>query len=361
MFMPRLNEDIFISPDTSIKEALQQLDRNALQVLLVVDQNRKLLGTITDGDIRRSLLKDMDFSMSLSACMQTDFHCLSQLEKDKAYDMMLELSIPAIPLLNSQKQVVDVVFLKSGNDADKNFSQKKYNSKAAVVFILAGGKGTRMQPVTDILPKALIPLKDIPIVELIMQRFSTYGFKKFVLSLNYREKMIKSYFSEGSHDFDLQYVKEEKYCGTAGSLALVKDHIDQTLLVSNCDTLISINLDDFYLYHKQHKNDVTILGVMKHTRLSYGVLETQDGLFSGIREKPEYDFLINAGLYVLEPCVLEHVKMGEAIDMPDLLLRLKDAGLQLDIFPCSAEILDIGQWDEYNKSKEKIEEFNLIG
>ncbi len=350
-------DKVIISPNASIKDAIKQLNENTMQILFVADERLQLLGTITDGDIRRELVGDLDLSKNVTEVMSRTPQFLYEVEIEKAEGMMLEKSITQIPILDSSDRIVDIILWK--NLTDKKHSVH-FGQKNNPVFILAGGKGTRLKPFTNVLPKPLIPLGEVPIVEIIMKRFQHYGFSKFILSLNYKAEMIKSYFSENAEEYDIQFVQEKNFSGTAGSLSLIRDSVQDTILVSNCDIIMDLDFDELFWYHKKNINDATIVGVIQNLKIPYGVMDIQEGSLISMKEKPEFDFIINAGIYVLEPSVIQFVEDGKYIDMPTLLWNAKENGLKVGVFPSSNEMIDMGQWEEYHLAVEKATKLKFI-
>lgn len=350
-------DKVIIPPNASIKEAIRQLNENSMQILLVADENRNLLGTITDGDIRRELINGLDLNSSIDKLMNKNPRFLFDNEREKAKSIMHKEFIVQIPILDSNNKIIDLILWR---DLSEIAQVLEYKSKSTPIFILAGGKGTRLKPFTNILPKPLIPLGDTPIVEIIMKRFIHYGFSKFILSVNYKSDMIKSYFAENKNNYTIQFVKEEEFSGTAGSLALIKGFVNETLIVSNCDVIMDINFDEFLKYHVENKNDATIVGVVQHMKIPYGVMEMKNGTLVSMIEKPEYDFVVNAGIYIIESSILDLVLPDKFLHMPDLLLDAKVKGFKIGIYPSSNEMIDVGHWDDYNLAVEKATKLGLI-
>jgi NDP-sugar pyrophosphorylase family protein len=275
--------------------------------------------------------------------------------RKKAKALMQQHVIERIPVINKDGAVVDVIlwldYLKTESEG--------YDSKTPLqtpVVIMAGGKGTRLDPFTKILPKPLIPLGEKPIIEHIMDRFYRYGFYKFIVIINYKKEIIKMYFGENSLPYTVEFVEEPEYYGTAGGAYLLKKKLDETFIVTNCDTILDGNYLDFLNWHKEKQNILTIIGAHKEVTVPYGVLYMEDGCFRDINEKPKFDLFINTGTYIFEPEVLECIQEGEHLDMDRLLDRVK--GMYQDgvgVYPHWDGWFDIGQWDEYKKSLEWIE------
>jgi dTDP-glucose pyrophosphorylase/predicted transcriptional regulator len=336
-----------INNEKSIREAIEQLNENLLQILLVVNENGELLGTVTDGDIRRSILNNISLDKPISKIMNKNPKFVYQDEIGKAEALMAKHKIHSIPVVDAQKKVLDLILIEDMLDI-----KEKYAPKSNQVFIMAGGKGTRLDPFTKILPKPLIPVGDKPIIELIMSSFNKYGLNNFIISLNYKAEIIKLYFLENANGFNVSYTYEQEPLGTAGALQLAKDRLRETFIVSNCDVIIDVDFDKLLEYHHKNKNSATIVGVVKHLQIPYGVIEVKDSKVAQMIEKPEYDFVINSGVYVLEPDLLDLIPEGQPINMPDLLLKAKGNGSKIGVYPVSTKWFDIGQWEEYQRTLE---------
>ncbi|MDH5717001.1 MAG: nucleotidyltransferase family protein [Spirochaetia bacterium] len=343
---------VVVPADFTIKEAINKLNENTRQILLVANKENRLLGTITDGDIRRAILKGLTLDKKIEEIMNKSPLVLFEAEIEKAEKFLSEQKIRAVPIVNSQKKIIDILFWEE--IAGKKIKLNQYSQKENKVFILAGGKGSRLKPFTNILPKPLIPIGEVPIIEIIMKRFQNFGFNNFILSLNYKAEMLKAYFADDKEKFNIEYVQEKEFSGTAGSLSLVKKKIKNTIFVSNCDIIIDINYDDFFNYHKKNKHHATIVGVIKHVKIPYGVLEIKNNLIDKMTEKPEYDFMVNSGIYCIEPNILNLVPDDKFIDMPNLLLEAQKKGLRVGVYPVTSDMIDVGHWDEYNQASAKM-------
>ncbi len=346
-------KNILVKSDISLLEAVKRMNNTSMQILLVVDDHQALLGVITDGDIRRAILEDVNFSDPIGSVVT--FNPITMTDppdKKTALSLMQKHDVRHIPLVNNAGKVSGLLmwkdFFENGDVA--------LNEKSNKVVIMAGGKGTRLDLFTKILPKPLIPVGDKPIIGHIMDNFSKYGFNNFIVSLNYKAEMIKIYFSDNHHSYTIDYVQEEDYLGTAGALKLAKDRLDDTFIVSNCDVIIDTNLDRLFDYHKENGNHATILSTVRHIKIPYGVLRSERADLQEIIEKPEYNFVINSGIYVLEPDFIDLIPDNQPTDMPDLLISGKDKGFKVQIFPMTCSWFDVGEWGEYKRAIEHITE-----
>ena len=336
---------ILCSPDMTIKEAMVALSNIRGQLLIVVGKNRKLLGVLADGDIRRALLKNTPFTTSISKIMSREPKKLLVSNKKAAAKKMKEFSIKQIPVVDEKGRVQDIILW---NDViDREIELDKLNNS---VFIMAGGRGTRLNPLTKILPKPLIPIGDKPIIEIIMDKCKKHGFYNFIISLNYKSAMIKHYFAENEYDASIEFREEDKPLGTAGSLCLVKNQIREPLIVTNCDVITDIDYRNLLMFHKEKDFKITMVGVVKQFTVPYGVLKTNNGHLLKITEKPEYDFLVNAGVYVIDPEILTLLNDNYCIDMPELLIMTKEKGYSVGVYPFSGEWIDVGQWEDYKNA-----------
>ena len=347
-------KQVLIRPDTPLREAIKQMDIAALQVLVVVDDEDRLLGIVTDGDVRRAIINGIDFKEPVSSIMTKNPIVMSYpSDKNDALKLMKKYEVRHIPIIDKENKVVGLVLWKDF----LNDGKVVYPSKETSVVIMAGGKGTRLDPFTKILPKPLIPIGEKPIIELIMDNFRKYGFNKFIISLNYKAEMIKMYFAENPNNYSIEYVQEENFLGTIGALSLIKERLNTTFIVSNCDVVTDANYDDLLNYHKQNNNHITILGVIRHINIPYGILNMKNGDFEEIIEKPDYHFIVNAGIYILEPEVIDLIPENKPMDMPDLLLLAKKKGFKIQVYPMSCSWFDIGEWEEYRKAMEYISKY----
>lgn len=347
---------LLISPAATLKEAMQKLNDTAERILFVVDDKEILVGTVTDGDIRRGLISGLKFSDKTEKVVRKQFiHIFYNVpdRKEKAQVMMLEKKVEQIPVLDKQGHVVDVIFWVDIFGKKESADRKQFFTNPVVV--MAGGKGTRLDPFTKILPKPLIPIGENPIIEIIMEKYYNYGFKNFIFTLNYKREYIKMFLRENSFPYNIDWVEENDYMGTAGSLSLLKDKVKDTFFVSNCDIILNANYADILKWHKENNNLMTLVGCHKEVNIPYGILKMENGILKNFLEKPNYDILINTGVYVIEPEIISIVPENEYIDMNTLIELVSRKG-KVSVYPISDGWFDIGQWDEYRKSLKYMEE-----
>jgi len=346
---------IRILSDASIKEALRKIDEAGRATLFVCEDDGSLLGALTDGDIRRSVLRTGDLKDKVLNCYNSDpvFVVDGGYNTDDVKHLMLEKAVEVIPVVDAKKRIIDILFW-----ADIFGEDNKVLKKIDIpVAIMAGGKGTRLDPFTRILPKPLIPIGDKAIIDIIMEKFSRHGVDEFFISINHKAKMIKSYFEEMNSSYKIRYIEEESPLGTAGSLTFLRGKVADSLLVSNCDIIIDYDYSEIVDFHKAHNYDITIVGSYRNFVIPYGVCETKDnGLLVNIVEKPEYDFIVNTGMYLLRKNTLEMIPEGERFHITDLVRKVKDNQGTVGIFPITEKSwIDIGQWEEYKKVIERLQ------
>jgi dTDP-glucose pyrophosphorylase len=345
-------KDIMTDINMTIRETIKKLDETSKKIILIVDETTTLIGVVTDGDIRRWILKNGNLDEKVSVIMNTSPKFVYEGEVDKAFDIMKARYIDAIPVLDRNKKVINVLFW---NDKS-NEVLSKYGKIQIPVVIMAGGNGTRLYPYTKILPKPLIPIGDTPIVERIMNKFHSFGCKKFYMTINYKKNMIKSYFNDIEYEYEIEYVEEEKPLGTGGSLYLLKESLKETFFMSNCDILIEANYSDILNYHLENNNKITMITSLKNYKIPYGVVELDcDGIIKATKEKPEYNFLVNTGMYIIEPSLIEMIPENQFFNITDLIEACIKKGLKVGTYPVSENAwLDMGQFNELEIMIDKL-------
>ncbi len=350
-------KDITIHPTTTIKEAMEALDKTAEKVLLVVDDKQALIGTLTDGDIRRHILKDLNLGDTIQDAFHSNPISIFQenVDSNKIKEVFLENKIDLIPILDQDRKVVDFITWEKSFGNNRKTEDQKLD---VPVVIMAGGKGTRLEPFTRVLPKPLIPVGDKPVIDHIIDRFKAYGISEFYLTIHHMSKIIRAYFEEKEPDYSIGFVEEDEPRGTAGSLKLLADKLNKPFFVSNCDIIIEADYADLYRFHMQNKNDITLVASAKQFNIPYGICELKSGgNLERIKEKPEYNFLVNTGLYVLNPAVLELIPDNQLFHITRLIDKIKENGGQIGVYPVSGKAwIDVGQWAEYRNALKVIED-----
>ncbi|MCD4676439.1 MAG: CBS domain-containing protein [Desulfobacula sp.] len=346
-------EDLLIQPDIPIPQALKQFNNTGEKVLLVVNELKKLIGTITDGDIRRAVLSGDSIEGSIAEVFNKSpiFILEAEFNLDLVRKILLKNKIDLLPVVNEKREVIDFITW-SRAFSGHGFLEKKTGKINLPVVIMAGGKGTRLEPVTTIIPKPLIPVGSKTIVEHIMDRFINNGVKEFYFTLNYLGEMIKAYLSSIGHENRLHFVFEPNFYGTAGSLRLAKDELPQTFIVSNCDILVNADYADVVKFHQANNASLTILSAFLQHRIPYGVIDfKEDGIVTRIHEKPEKTVVINTGVYVIDLECLDYIPENKMFHMTDLIDTLIGNEKIICTYPVNEnDYIDIGQWDEYRKA-----------
>lgn len=342
-------EEFIIDENSTILEAMERLDKVAQKVLFIVKEG-KLEAALTDGDIRRWILKKgaLDAPVKYAANYSPKYK--EGGSKKEALQMMKELCIEALPLLDTEGKIQSVVVWN-----EKEFNVKKEQMNLPVVM-MAGGLGKRLYPYTNILPKPLIPVGEIPIAEHIINQFLPYGCDEIHLIVNHKKNMIKAYFNEIEKDYKVLYSDEDKPLGTGGGLSLLKGKIESTFILTNCDILILEDFSKMYKLHKEQGNIITMICSLKNFSIPYGVVEIgEDGDIEAMREKPQLSFFTNTGFYFVEPEVIEELEEDTPIGFPDIIEKYKKQGRKVGVYPISEQSwLDMGQLDELDKMKEQL-------
>lgn len=341
--------DVIIDENSSMIEAMERLDSTSKKVLFVQNDN-KLAAAITDGDIRRWILKKGNLDAKVKDVANYNPLYLEESRKYEAKEFMKKNFIDAVPIVNNSMQIISVILLNE-EDIDKK------KELGIPVVIMAGGLGTRLYPYTKILPKPLIPIGEIPIVEHIINRFNQYGGDQFYLVVNHKKNMIKAYFNEIEKAYKVDYIDEDKPLGTGGGLSLLKGKINSTFILSNCDILIEEDYEKIYNYHKKEMNLITMVCSLKNIRIPYGVIEiSETGKIENMKEKPKLSFFTNTGMYIVEPKIIENLEEDTAIGFPDIIEQYKSQGEKIGIYPISENSwMDMGQIDEMEEMRRRLE------
>jgi len=342
-------KSLLIKPGISIKQAWKQLNDNGHKILFVINESGRLAGSVTDGDIRRLVLEDRSLLDPIDQAMCETPVTAGEMEgKEEIKKKLFKHRIHCIPVINNNQEIKKVIFW------DELFNSEEINSVDQInvpVVIMAGGRGIRLDPFTKILPKPLMPIGDKPFIEIVLEKFENYGIKDFFLSLNYKSNMIKAYFQDCSHNFNIHYILEKTPLGTAGSLSLLEDKISSTFIVSNGDIQVDTNYADLLRFHRENKNKISLVCSMRHVPVPYGVVEIENGgALKGIREKPELDQLVLTGLYLVEPEMIRLIPKDKEFHMTHLIEKMRAENQKIGVYPVSEKSwIDIGELESYQK------------
>lgn len=358
-----------VDKKTSVISTMEIINKNAKGITFLVDENYVVKASITDGDIRRHILNGNDLQGEVSLCANYNFIFLKEQQTQNYNKVMNEKNISCLPILDEEGKLISLVFSKG----EKLLNTSNLN---VPVVIMAGGKGTRLRPYSNILPKPLIPIGDYTITERIIEKFMEFNCNNFYMIVNHKRKLIKAYFTDlgmatstANADFpnkkskiiaksanlaknySIEFVNEDTDLGTGGGLYLLKGIVKETFFMTNCDIIVNNRYDKILSYHKQKKNLITLVCAAKNFVVPYGTLSlNKNGEILAFNEKPELPFLVNTGLYLIEPKFLDYIKECEFIHITDLIKRCMASGEKIGVFPTSeSSWSDMGQPEELEK------------
>lgn len=346
---------LFINEMETVIDAMRQMDEAARKVLFVKSGD-KFVASLTDGDIRRWILHKGELSATVKNVANYSPKYLYEEDRIKAKEYMRKHSIEALPIVDREHNIVSVIFWN-----DEKFIFRPLPE--VPVVIMAGGLGTRLYPYTKILPKPLIPIGEIPIVEHIINRFHNQGSNEFYLIVNHKKNMIKAYFNEVMKKYSIDYADEDTPLGTGGGLSLLKGKISKPFILSNCDILIDSDYGKIYDFHIKQGNFITMVCSLKNVKIPYGVVEIdKSGCVEEMREKPEFSFFTNTGMYIVDHQVIDDLNENEKIDFPDIIAKYQESGKRIGVFPISEmSWLDMGQLDELDEMRKRLKVDSLQG
>jgi dTDP-glucose pyrophosphorylase len=339
--------DLLIHETTTLKDALEVIDKGTMRIAIVVDKHKKFLGTLNDGDTRRAILSGYTLNQTIKKVYNDTPSTVAKdiEEKEKIIARAINNKVYQIPIVNEENKLVDVLDL-----ATLLTTQKRKNR----VVLMAGGLGTRLRPLTENMPKPLLQVGDKPILHTIVENFVSQGFENITISLNYKSDMIKDYFQDGS-DFgaNIEYIEEHKRLGTAGALSLLKDIPSEPFFVMNADLLTNIDFVKLLDFHSFSNADATMCVREYQYQIPYGVIQTNNEKITSIDEKPVNKFFVNAGIYLLSPSTLQHIPKDDFFDMPTLFENLIENNNNVLSFPIHEYWMDIGQHHDFIKANEE--------
>lgn len=342
---------LVINKNETILSALKQMD-DIRHKLLIVAEADKYKGLISIGDIQRAIIKNINIKNPIASIMRNDYIVSKPKDNIKEIkSLMLSIRAEFMPVINSENNITKVYFWQ---DLFEEKEAKPLNEFNLPIVVMAGGLGTRLRPLTHVVPKPLIPVGERTLLEEIFERFGKYGCDEFHVSVNYKADLIKYYIKNQKLPYKISYFQEDKPTGTAGSISLLKDKINSTFFVTNCDILIEQDYSEILNYHKKHNNEITIVAALKHFKIPYGTIETStDGQLKSLTEKPELTFKINSGMYVLEPHLINEIPENQFFHITQLIEKLRENKRKVGVFPISEKSwIDLGNWNEYLKNKD---------
>lgn len=341
-----------INSDATLEQAIEVLDKAALRIALVVDANDTLLGTLTDGDVRRALLKHLSLETPVNQVMNDQPKTAEQSwTESRILAVMEQHELLQLPLVDPEKRVVGLANLHD------ILNKHRHDNP---VFLMAGGFGTRLRPLTNNCPKPMLKVGDKPILEQILLNFVDAGFHRFYISTHYMPDVIREHFGNGEKwGVAIQYVHEEEPLGTGGALGLLPhDEIDLPLFVMNGDLLTSLNVHSFLEFHNKQNSVATMCVREYEHQVPYGVITSEGSEIKSMIEKPVHKFFVNAGIYLLNPELVRTVEPNNKIDMPALLEKQIDSGKSVNMFPIHEYWLDIGRIDDFNRAQSDVSELS---
>lgn len=342
-------KNLLLSPTSTIKEALRIIDNGAMHIALVVNEDERLIGTISDGDIRRGLLCDLALDDTIETIIyKSPTVCKIDDTKEKILEIAVSKKIYQIPIVDNDGKLIGI------EEVDELLKQQ---SKTNKVVLMVGGLGTRLRPLTEHTPKPMLKVGNKPILETIILNFKKYGFTNIILCVSYKSEIIEEYFNDGSSfGVNIEYIHENKRMGTAGALSLIRNKLTKSFFVMNGDLLTNINFENMMEYHKAN-NSIATMGVREYDfQVPYGVVNVNGKDILSIEEKPTHNFYVNAGVYVLSSKSLDFIPDDKFYDMPTLFERIIENKLKSISFPIHEYWLDIGRIEEFEKANNEFHE-----
>ncbi|MAK12087.1 MAG: nucleotidyltransferase [Candidatus Pelagibacter sp.] len=343
-----------VKKKNTLKEALKSINSNGNKCVVVVDEKNKLLGTLSDGDIRKAIIKKVNINSSIEKYFNKKSYFINKKNTKNRHhiqNLFLKKHIDLIPEVDDQGVVKKIITWS-------NFfgKEKKFKIKKTPVIIMAGGQGKRLKPFTNILPKPLIPIKHKPVIEYILDKFTSNGYDNFYITINYKSQIIRSYFNDIKKYKRIKFYDEKIPRGTVGCLSDMNLPNCKNFFITNCDIILDIDYADLMKFHTKNKNHLTLVASAKEFKIPYGVCQLNDnGSLEKIKEKPSYDFLVNAGLYLLNYDIKKMIPKNKFFDLTDLLNILIKKKYKIGVYPVNdTQWIDIGQWSEFKKALENL-------
>lgn len=344
-------KECLLKKENTVKDAIDIFDQQKVNSVFIVDDNQILLGIFTRGDLRQFILSGGDIHEHIEVAMNKAPITFRSAKEAAIYSQSQRRV--TYPIVDKNKKLIDV--LHNTYDIFSTAVNSRCLKNTPVV-IMAGGLGTRLYPLTRVLPKALVPIGEETIMERIIKNFRSWGCNEFYFILNHKAKMIQAYFDEIDKDYDVHYIMEEQFLGTGGGLSLLKGMIKDTFILTNCDILVNADLECVMSKHRDEKDFITIIAAMKNLEIPYGVLDTDStGKVVNFREKPEMSYLVNTGVYVIEPQIIDNLETNRFCHITEIAQEVLDHGDRVGVFPVTENSwLDMGQFDEFEKMRKAL-------
>ncbi|WP_205720090.1 sugar phosphate nucleotidyltransferase [Fodinibius halophilus] len=337
---------ISVSDDATLIEALKKMD-DVDHKLLLVFRDDKFYSLVSIGDIQRAIIDNYNLDTTVGNVVRDDIRVAQTNESiEQIKERMLKYRNEFMPVLGSSGNLEKVIFWEEVFKGKDIAPKEKFDLP---IIVMAGGFGTRLRPLTHVIPKPLIPIGDKSMLEHIFERFSKHGSDRFFISVNYKSDLIKYYLQNQDLPYDLQFFTEDDPLGTAGSLSLIKNEIDDTFFVSNCDIIIEQDYSEILNYHRKNNNELTVISALKNYAIPYGTIDTgENGKLESLNEKPDLTFQINSGMYILEPHLVDEIPDNTFFHITDLIEKIRKRDGKVGVFPVSEKSWkDVGEWDKY--------------
>jgi dTDP-glucose pyrophosphorylase len=339
--------DTLLPPQASIREAIACIDRNKPHVVFVVEEGRRLVGSVTDGDVRRGLLRGIGLDQPLREVMNSSPLSARVNESPLTIrELMVAKGLRHIPIVDRDQAILGVETLETLLHTE---------GRPNWVFLMAGGFGTRLRPFTQVFPKPLLPVGSKALIETILESFISFGFRRFFISVHYKAEMIKTHFGDGSRwGVRIDYIQEDEPLGTAGALGLLPEVPELPLIMMNGDILTKVNFAHLLEFHEENKSSATMCVREYDLQVPYGTVELEGQRLRRMVEKPTYTFFVNAGIYVFSPEVVSQVKHGDRKDIPQLIEEVQAEGREVMAYPIHEYWLDIGRMDDFERAQADV-------
>ncbi|MBU3193972.1 nucleotidyltransferase family protein [Clostridium algidicarnis] len=340
-------DKLFVYKHYTIRQAIQSIDLGVRGIVLLVNEDELLIGTITDGDIRRAILRGVQLDDSIENVVHYNpISVKKDITKEEMKDIFIKKAVKHIPIVDINNKVIDLISIN-----DILLPEGKDN----LVIIMAGGLGTRLKELTKEIPKPMLRVGKDPILQHIINNFKQYGYNKLVLSVNYKADIIENYFQDGyAYGVKIQYVREKKRLGTGGGIKLAKDYIESPFFVTNGDIFTSLNVEDMMSFHIRNKFDITV-GVRKYYfEVPYGVINLEKNVIKSIEEKPSVEYLINGGVYCINPDIIDYIPDDKYYEITDLINKCIKEGKKVGSYEIKDYWMDIGKVEDYYKVNEDV-------